>query len=81
MDLKELEKFGFKKLDDNPRGHKYSWKEEKYNWEYEIYINKDNIIRITLQSSEPIMYAVFANKLQTKLFDLYEANLVEKVSD
>lgn len=79
VDLKELEKFGFRKIEDDIRGHKYKWEQIKSNWKYEIYINKDNLIRVVVNADEPFRYVLFANKMQTKLYDLIKADLVEKV--
>ena len=79
VDLKELEKYGFIKLENDYRGHKYSWKEEKGNWFYELYVAKDNRLSIRVISEEVFSYIVFYGKLQTKLYDLIKADLVEKV--
>ena len=81
VDLKELEKFGFKPIENDYRGHLYNWIEEKINWKYEIYINKDKFVRVKITSNEPFMHLVFANKMQTKLYDLIKDGLVEKVDD
>ena len=81
VDLKELEKYGFKKLENDYRGHKYSWKEEKGNWFYELYIAKDNRLSIRVISEEVFSYIVFYGKLQTKLYDLIKDGLVEKVEE
>lgn len=80
IDLKELEKFGFEPMQENYRGDKYIWKRESnYQFEeeyYYIYINKNNYIRIVVNGN-----CVIAGKLQDKLYDLFQAGLVEKVSD
>ena len=81
VDLKELEKYGFTKLEDDIRGHKYKWEQIKSNWRYEIYISKDNFIRVVVNSDESFRYVLFANKMQTKLYDLIKADLVEKCCD
>lgn len=77
VDLKELEKFGFKKIDKNYRGHKYVWTRQvgEYGY-YSIYINRNNYIRIEISDQ-----AIIAGKLQTKLYDLIKADLVEKVEE
>ena len=79
VDFKELEKYDFIKLKDEPRGHLYEWREIKRNWRYEIYINKDRYIRVRAIAEEPFSYILFANKMQTKLYDLIKADLIEKV--
>lgn len=79
VDLKELEKYDFIKLQDDCRGRLYEWREIKTNWRYEIYINKDRYIRVRAIAEEPFSYVLFANKMQTKLYDLIKDGLVEKV--
>ena len=79
VDLKELEKYGFIKLKNDYRGHKYRWREEKSNWFYELYVAKDNRLSIYVQSDECFSYIRFYGKLQTKLYDLITDGLVEKV--
>lgn len=81
IDLKEFEKYGFEKLEDNYRGHKYSWKEDKGNWFYEIYINRDNYIHIRIECLEGSKYILLASKLQCKLYQLIKDDLVEVVEN
>ena len=81
VDLKELEKYDFIRLEDEPRGHLYEWREVKSNWRYEIYINKEKYIRVRAIAQEPFSYVLFANKMQTKLYDLIKDGLVEKVGE
>ena len=81
IDLKELEKYGFVKLENDYRGHKYSWKEEKGNWFYELYVAKDNRLSIYVESDSSFNYIRFHGKLQSKLYDLIKDGLVEKVDD
>ncbi len=78
VDLKELEKFGFEKLENGPRGHKYIYfRYDKYGRElYNLYINKDNYIRFRSPDS-----VIIAGSMQTLLYDLIKADLVEKVGD
>lgn len=81
VDLKELEKFGFVKLDNDCRGHKYSWRRIiDMNGYYELYINKDNKLSVYIEIGG-YDYVRIAGKLQTKLYDLIKADLVEKVGD
>lgn len=81
VDLKILEKYGFQKMKQNYRGHTYNWIEKKSNWHYEIYINKDRFIRIQVYAKDCFQYVLFANKMQTKLYDLIKDDLVEKVKE
>jgi hypothetical protein len=81
VDLKELEKFGFQPMAKNYREHTYNWIEKKHDWHYEIYINKDRFIRVQAFCGNGFNYLLFANKMQTKLYDLIKADLVEKVDD
>lgn len=81
IDLKELEKYGFKKLENDARGHKYSWKEIKNDWYYEIYVAKDNRISMYVESLNQFRYIRFRSKMQEKLFDLATAGLLEKVEE
>ena len=76
VDLKELEKYGFEKLENEPRGHKYIYfRYDKYGRElYNLYINKDNYIRFRSPDS-----VIIAGSMQTLLYDLIKADLVEKV--
>lgn len=79
--LKELEKFGFREVKENDwyhsyRGHKYVYERIKDDETiYEVYINKDNYIRIYSD-----MMCTIAGTLQTLIYDLIQAGLVEKVS-
>ena len=83
VDLKELEKYDFVKLENDYRGHKYSWKRYLENWidYYEIYIAKDNRVSIYVESPNGMRYLRIRNKLQDKLYDLIKDGLVEKVDD
>ena len=79
VNLKELEKYGFIKLKDNYRKHKYSWKRELDKGSYyELYINKDNELHICIVGSDYWELRI-CHKLQDKLFDLIQDGLVEKV--
>lgn len=81
VDLKALEKFGFEKLDNDIRGHKYSWKRYFDSTQYyEIYIAKDNRISIYIFCNWGYQIRI-NSKLQIKLYDLIKANLVEKVEE
>lgn len=81
VDLKELEKFGFVKLDNDCRGHKYSWRRMlAMNSYYELYVNKDNKLSIYIETYG-CDYVRIVGKLQTKLYDLIKADLVEKVGE
>lgn len=74
VDLKELERFGFRKSDSC---FKY-----EYDYtiltivDYQILVYKDKTIKVT-QSS---MYQV-DNRLLDKIYDLIQAGLVEKVEE
>lgn len=74
VDLKELERFGFRKS--------YSCFKYEYDYtiltivDYQILIYKDRTIKVT-QSS---MYQV-DNRLLDTLYDLIQAGLVEKVEE
>ena len=80
VDLKELEKFGFTEVTENMayhyyRGHKYVINRILNGIEiYEVYINKDNFIRIIVNNE-----CIIAGSLQVLIFDLIQAGLVEKV--
>lgn len=69
IDLKELEKFGFKK---------WHYRE---NHDYYIYPNtKDYAIYIFIETREIMVDKFYDNHL-TVLYDLIKADLVEKVED
>jgi hypothetical protein len=74
VDLKELEKFGFRKSD----------RVFKYIYDYTIRTILDYQIRIYedrhIEISQEAMYDWDYN-LQDKLYDLIQANLVEKVEE
>lgn len=79
VDLKELEKFGFEKLEDDYRGHKYSWKRELGDdCYYELYVNRENHLNIYIQLNN-YEYVRIVGKLQSKIYDLIQAGIVEKV--
>ena len=81
VDLKELEKFGFEKLEDNFRKHKYSWKRDLGNdCYYELYVNKDNYLHIKVVANYNYELLI-VKRLQNILFDLIKAGLVEKVGE
>ena len=81
IDLKELEKYGFVKLEENPRKHKYSWKRTLgYDTYYELYVNRDNHLNIYVQTYRD-GYIRIAGKLQSKLYDLIKDGLVEKIDE
>jgi hypothetical protein len=73
--LNNLGEYGFKKLDNEPRGHKYIW--ERYNDYgirlYYVYVNKNNYLRIVAEDS-----VLIANKLQDLLYDLTKDEIIEK---
>ena len=77
-DLRMLEKYGFIKLENEPRGHKYiKFKYDKNGTQiYSVYINKDNYIRI-----HTLYGVIIAGSLQTVLYDLIKDGLVEKVEE
>lgn len=78
VELKELEKYGFIKLENAIRGHKYTYiRYDDFGRElYNLYINKNNYIRF--RSPESVL---IAGSMQDLLYDLIKADLVEKVED
>ena len=81
VDLKELEKYGFVKIDNDYRKHKYSWKRELGNSNYyELYVNRDNELHIYIVGSSAYELRI-VHRLQDKLYDLIKADLVEKVEE
>lgn len=80
VDLKELTKYGFKKLEYDTRGHKYSWKRflDNVNY-YELYIARNNRISINIKNEYGFNHIVIKEKLQDKLYDLIQGGLIEKV--
>lgn len=81
VNLKELEKFGFREVVEEDayhwfRGHKYIYERELYFNQslYTVYINKNNYIKIEIHGG-----CIIVGSLQTLLFDLIEAGLVERV--
>ena len=81
VDLKELEKFGFRRLEDDLRDHKYSWKYELKGGFYELSIARDNRLGFYLESYCNFNYLGIKEKLFDKLYDLIKADLVEKVDN
>lgn len=82
VDLKELEKYGFEKLDNNYRKHKYSWKRLLGNDSYyELYVNVDNELHICIVGNSYCWELRIVHKLQDLLYDLIQAGLVEKVGE
>ena len=81
LDLKELEKYGFVKLDNDLRKHKYSWKRLLGDGcYYELYVNRENHLNIYLQLNN-YEYVRIAGKLQSQIYDLIKDGLVIKVDD
>ena len=84
VDLKELESFGFRKITKDDGFHyiaKHKMIYERILYAdlspvYTVYINKDNYIRICTNES-----CTIAGTLQTLLYDLFQAGLVERVDD
>jgi hypothetical protein len=78
VDLKELEKYGFKlykcKSIDN-----YKWYEKIIEYDFNkkvyYYVNIDN------RTMEISIYDGYDNKLDNTLYDLIKADLVEKIDD
>lgn len=81
VDLKQLEKFGFIRLEDDSRNHKYSWKRVLDGGFYEIYIARDNRLSFYLESYFQFNYLRIKEKLFDKIYDLIKADLVEKMED
>ena len=79
VDLKELEKFGFRRLEDDLRNHKYSWKRVLNGGFYELYITRDNRLSFYFESCGKFGYLRIKEKLLDKLYDLIKADIVEKV--
>lgn len=67
VDLKELEKFGFKEL-HYINGIVYGYDEKHYMWNFRI-VENDRIIHFNQLSVE--------NKVPTIIYDLIKADLVE----
>lgn len=85
VDLKELEEYGFVKLENNCRGHKYSWKREfdKYSY-YELYINRNNELHLHIMADKVISGYVevrIVEKMPDKIYDLIKDGIVEKVGE
>jgi len=80
VDLKELEKYGFKKCEENYRKHKYSWKRDLVNGYYELYVNRNNELHIDIVTNWNYEM-IIVGKLQDTLYDLIKADLVEKVEE
>lgn len=85
VELKELEKYGFVKLENNCRGHKYRWRREidKYSY-YELYINRNNELHIHIMADKVISGYVevrIVQKMQDKIYDLIKDGIVEKVEE
>ena len=82
VDLKELEKYGFEKLGNNYRKHKYSWKRELGNNSYyELYVNVDNELHICIVGDAYCWELRIVHRLQDIIYDLIKADLVEKVEE
>ena len=81
VDLKELEKFGFRKLEDDLRNHKYSWKRVLNGGFYELYIARDNRLSFYLENYFEFNCLRIKEKLFDKIYDLIKADLVEKVDE
>lgn len=73
VDLKELEKYGFKEYSDGARG--YSSYPRTYKEYAEIIIETDKIIEINPFGENDVI----VSSLLDTLYDLIQANLVEKV--
>jgi len=73
--LKDLENYGFEKLPENVRGHKYIWyRTDDFGTElYHLYVSKDNYIRFV--SPGPVL---IAKRMQELIFDLTMAGILEK---
>lgn len=81
INLKKLEKYGFIKLKNDFRKHKYSWKRDLgNNCYYELYVNRDNELHIDIVANWNYGLRI-THRLQDKIYDLIKADLVEKVDE
>lgn len=81
-DLKRLENYDFVKLENDVRGHKYSWKRKfDNNSYYELYVNKNNQLHFYITADKLVYEYVevrIVEKMQDKIYDLIQAGLVKK---
>ena len=73
VDLKELEKFGFKQNNHFDLFTRYEYKPDSSTC---LYIDEARILSVF-----PTYYDKLSSKIMDKLYDLIQAGLVEKVED